>query len=348
MSINGWGHVETAVVILCYNGLHLLQELLPITLEHTKIDEKTKLFIVNNASQDKTENWIQENYPDLPYIALNKNYGFAGGYNKALEIIDADYYVLLSTDVEVEKDWLPPLVNLLKKNNRHGACQPKILSFHEKDRFEYAGAAGGYIDYWGVPFCRGRIFSSIESDNGQYNNEQKIFWASGCCFAVRAEAWNATGGFDQDFFAHMEEIDLCWRIQKAHFEILACPDSTVYHMGGQTLGYDNPKKLYLNSRNNLAMLTKNWSRTQLIWKLPIRILIDWIGAIYFLFHKGFPFFKAIIKGHYHFLKKINYWIKKRQKNQPKTFRKPYGVFYGSIIFNHFFKNIKTFSHLRSL
>ena len=193
---------------------------------------------------------------------------FAGGYNKAVELIDSTYTILLSSDVEVAPNWLPPIVKELKENSNTGACQPKVRSYYKRNEFEYAGAAGGFIDNWGVPFCRGRVFSVSEEDHGQYEGRAEIFWASGCCFAINKSAWIKAGGLDTDFFAHMEEIDLCWRMQGLGYDIVSIPESVVYHMGGQTLSYDNPKKLYLNCRNNYAMLVKNWPTGRLIHPTP--------------------------------------------------------------------------------
>ena len=323
----------------------MLEELLPITLKNTKIDENCKLILVDNASTDDTVEWLEKHYPTIPLLRFTTNYGFTGGYNKATETIDATFHVLLSSDVEVSPNWLPPLVTYLKANKSVGACQPKVLSYYKRDHFEYAGANGGFIDSWGIPFCRGRIFSYSEKDIGQYNSPIDIFWASGCCFAVRTEAWKTTGGLATDFFAHMEEIDLCWRMQRAGYTISNCSDSVVFHMGGQTLSYEDPRKLYLNCRNNLAMLVKNWPVSNLIFRLPLRIVLDWIGAFYFLLTRGVPSFIAIFKGHIDFIKKLPYWYSKRD-GLPKSTKNIKGIYKGSIVFHHFIRGVKVFSNLR--
>lgn len=345
MKIEGTQALEVAVVILCFNGKKLMEELLPIALRNTTLNDKTQLIVVDNASTDDSVEWLKTNYPEVPYFQLDQNYGFAGGYNKAIELIDSEFHVLLSSDVEVTENWLPPLLEGMKKDDRVGACQPKVLSYHDRTQFEYAGAAGGMIDRWGVPFCRGRIFAHSEIDKNQYDSDEEIFWASGCCFAVRAKAWHKAGGLDTDFFAHMEEIDLCWRMQSHGYRIMAFPQSTVHHMGGQTLSYDNPKKLYLNSRNNYAMLLKNWPSSQLILRMPFKFLIDWMGAIYFLFKKGVPSFNAIIKGQIHFLLRFSHWLKKRNQLHQQPLSKVKGIYAGSIIKESFISGKNAFSKL---
>lgn len=340
------GSLETAIIILCYNGKALMQELLPIALKHTTVDDKTKVIIVDNASTDDSVAWLNKNYPNIPFIQLDTNYGFAGGYNKAIEKIDAEYYVLLSSDVEVSQNWLPPMIEEMKKDATIGACQPKVRSYHKRNEFEYAGAAGGFIDNLGVPFCRGRIFSHSEIDTLQYDFPKQIFWASGCCFVVNGKAWKKTGGLDTDFFAHMEEIDLCWRMQGIGYKIMAFPSSVVYHMGGQTLSYDNPKKLYLNCRNNYIMLVKNWPTSVLFWRLPLKIVIDWFASIYFLLTKGSPFFVAIIKGQLSFLRQLSYSLKKRKGIERKSLSAIKGVYSKSIIKEHFIHKKNTFLSLK--
>jgi len=322
-----------------------MEELLPIALENTEIDDLTQLIVVDNASTDDSVKWLDENYSNVPLIQLDQNYGFAGGYNKGIELIDAEFHVLLSSDVEVTKNWLPPLINAMKSNENIGACQPKVLSYHRRNEFEYAGAAGGFMDNWGVPLCRGRIFAHSEEDNGQYEDAMEIFWASGCCFTVRSSAWKKTGGLDTDFFAHMEEIDLCWRMQGLGYTIMVFPKSQVYHMGGQTLSYDNPKKLYLNCRNNYAMLVKNADSSFLYLKMPLKFIIDWLGAIYFLFKKGGASFTAIIKGQFHFLWRLSHWLKKRKLTERKAMTDIRGIYTKSIIKDSFLLNRNKFSSI---
>ena len=348
MKVDRIDSLETAVVILCFNGKTLMEELLPIAIQHTSLDERTQLIVVDNASTDNSVDWLTKNYPEIPLIQLDTNYGFAGGYNKGLELIGAEYYVLLSSDVEVAENWLDPLIEGMKADKAIGACQPKVRSYHKRQEFEYAGAAGGFVDSWGVPFCRGRIFSYSEVDKGQYDDVKEIFWASGCCFAVRSEAWQETGGLDTDFFAHMEEIDLCWRMQGMKYKIMAFPESRVYHMGGQTLSYDNPKKLYLNCRNNYAMLVKNAPNEFLYFKLPFKFIIDWFGAVYFLVKKGPSSFMAIIRGQIHFLLRLSHWKKKRNQTQRRPQKDIKGIYSNSIIKQSFMLGKNTFSSLKDL
>jgi len=347
MEVTQYGYVETAVVILCYNGRKLLEELLPIALKNTPQDNNTQIVLVDNASTDDTIPWLQENHPDIPLICFDKNHGFTGGYNKALEVIDAQYYVLLSNDVEVAPGWLAPLIDQMKGDKGVGVCQPKVRSYYQRDEFEYAGASGGLLDSWGMPLCRGRIFTHTEKDKGQYDDTREIFWASGCCLAVNGEAWKNTGGFDLDFFAHMEEIDLCWRMQGSGYKVMVCPGSVVYHMGGQTLNYDSPFKLYLNCRNNLAMLTKNWSSFNLIFKLPLRMIIDWGAAFYFLITKGYPSFRAVVKGQFDFLFRLSHWFRKRAKTKRVPSGQITGLYKGSLIFDYFIKGVRAYPDLSS-
>ncbi len=345
MEVSHIGKLETAVVILCYNGRKLLEELLPIALANTAVDDRTRIILADNASTDDTVEWANLHYPEVPLLRFHSNFGFTGGYNKALDLIEAEYYVLLSNDVEVAARWLPPLIDQMKKDQTVGACQPKVLSYHRREHFEYAGAAGGFLDHWGMPFCRGRVFFDIEKDTGQYNDVREIFWAGGCCFAIRGAAWHRAKGLEPDFFAHMEEVDLCWRLQGMGYKILVCPGSEVFHMGGQTLSYTNPTKLYLNCRNNLAMLTKNWPASRLLWKLPLRLLMDWLSAFYFLISRGFPSFKAVLKGQFHFLLHLGHWLKKRKEVQRVGTNQLKGYYPGSIAFAHFVKGVNVFSNL---
>ena len=242
---------KVAIVILNYNGRNFLEKFLPSVIEYT---ENAPLYVVDSASEDGSAEWIENHYPTVKILRLPKNYGYAGGYNRALQRIEAEYYVLLNSDVEVTPQWLTPLTDLLDKDPTIAACQPKLLAYHDKSQFEYAGAAGGYIDWLGYTYCRGRIFYHNETDRGQYDTTVPIFWASGACLMIRARLFHAMGGFDEDFFAHMEEIDLCWRLHLAGHEVYCCPQSVVYHVGGGTLPPSSPFKTYLNYRNSLAML----------------------------------------------------------------------------------------------
>ncbi|MDF1675256.1 MAG: glycosyltransferase family 2 protein, partial [Vicingaceae bacterium] len=245
MSLN-----SVAVVILNWNGKHFLEKFLPSLIEHTSFAE---LIVADNCSTDDSLSFLKENFPQIRIITLAENYGFAKGYNEALKQVNSDVYVLLNSDVEVTENWLQPCLEILKKDNDMAACQPKIKAFHQKTYFEYAGAAGGFIDKYGYPFCRGRIFETLEEDNNQYDEEIEIFWATGACLVIRADIYHELNGLDSFFFAHMEEIDLCWRIQNRGKKIKYVPQSTVFHVGGGTLHKSKPQKTFLNFRNNLIM-----------------------------------------------------------------------------------------------
>lgn len=270
---------KTAVVILNYNGEKLLQQFLPSVITHTK---QARIVVADNGSTDRSIEVIKDQFPSVEIIALDANYGFCGGYNKALKQINSEYYVLLNSDVEVTANWLEPMVQLLDKNASIAAVQPKILSHHQKDQFEYAGAGGGFIDSWGYPFCRGRMFNYTEKDNGQYNDTREVFWASGACLVIRSEVYHHLGGLDETFFAHMEEIDLCWKIHRMGKQVYYCGTSTVFHVGAGTLPRNNPRKTYYNFRNGLSLIYKHLPDNQLWYKLPIRILLDFIAALKFV------------------------------------------------------------------
>src|ERR1700761_629824 len=244
-----------AIVILNYNGRGYLEQFLPFVTANTC--PGGEVIIADNASTDDSLAFLKENYPGLRVIVLDRNYGFAGGYNMALQQVQSDYYVLLNSDVEVTPGWLEPIVGLMESDPAIGACQPKIRMFAHRELFEYAGAAGGWLDYLGYPFARGRIFDVCETDNGQYDQAEPIFWASGAALFIRAGLYHEMGGLDTYFFAHQEEIDLCWRIQLAGHKIYSCPQSVVYHVGGGTLPKGNERKVFLNFRNNLIMMVKN-------------------------------------------------------------------------------------------
>lgn len=270
---------KTAVVILNYNGEKLLKQFLPSVIAHTK---QARIVVADNGSTDKSIELIKDQFPSVEIIQLDTNYGFCGGYNKALKQITSDYYVLLNSDVEVTVNWLEPMVQLLDKHASIAAVQPKILTYYQKDQFEYAGAGGGFIDSWGYPFCRGRMFNSTEKDIGQYNDTRQVFWASGACLVIRSEVYHHLGGLDETFFAHMEEIDLCWKIHRMGKQVYYCGTSTVFHVGAGTLPRNNPRKTYYNFRNGLSLIYKHLPDNQLWYKLPIRILLDFIAALKFV------------------------------------------------------------------
>jgi hypothetical protein len=335
---------KVAVVILTYNCAELLSSLMPLIIENTPIDENHQLVFADNASTDNTVDVIKNDYPQIPLLTFEENYGFAEGYNKAIQETNCEYAVLLSCDVETAPGWLPPLLSKIESNPRIGAVQPKILSYHQRDEFEYAGASGGYLDILGFPFCRGRVFQTSEKDEKQYDDAKQIFWTGGCCFIVRREVYVELSGLDPDFFAHMEEIDLCWRMQNAGFEIWVEPQSQVYHIGGFKLNYNHPFKLYLNSRNNLSMLTKNLNKSTLIWLIPLRLLVDFLAAFYMLFTKGPNQFMAIVKGDFHYVKKLKFWLSK-SNHQKSSMTDLVGVFNRSIIVSYFIRGKKRFSEI---
>jgi hypothetical protein len=272
---------KVAVVILNWNGIQFLQQFLPSVVTHTD-PELAEIYVADNGSTDQSVEWISRNYPDVRIIKLDQNYGFAEGYNRALSHIKSTYSLLLNSDVEVTPGWLEPLVKTLDNDPSVGACMPKIKSLHNKSLFEYAGAAGGFIDRFGYPFCRGRILSHTEPDHGQYDNNMDIFWASGACILIRSELYFSAGGLDPFFFAHMEEIDLCWRLKNMGYRIRFCHESEVFHLGGGTLPKKNHKKTYLNFRNNLILIIKNLPSGQVSGICAARFFLDMIAAVYFM------------------------------------------------------------------
>ena len=288
---------RTAVVILNYNGEKLLQQFLPSVIQHSS---EAEIIVADNNSSDQSISFVQQTFPQIRIIQLDQNYGFCGGYNRALKQVVADYYVLLNCDIEVTSQWLVPMISLLDNDPTIAAVQPKVLSYQNKNKFEHAGAAGGFIDSLGYPFCRGRIFDYVEEDQGQYNDQREVFWATGACLMIRSEAFKKFGGFDEDFFAHMEEIDLCWKLQRAEQKVFYCGKSTIYHVGAGTLSYRNPKKVFLNFRNGLSLLFKHLNAGELIYKLPLRILLDVIAALQFLIKGEAGSFAAVIRAHGNF------------------------------------------------
>ena len=337
--------LKTAVVILNWNGKKYLEQFLPTLIKYTQ-DPNTEIIIADNDSKDDSIDFLSENYPAIRQIILDKNYGFAGGYNRALTQIEAEYFVLLNSDIEVSENWLKPLINLLDSDSTIAACQPKIKSFHQKDHFEYAGAGGGFIDKYGYPFCRGRILDKIEIDNGQYNDITDIFWATGACMVIRSEVYKKVNGLDDDFFAHMEEIDLCWRLKNLGYRIVYNPESTVYHVGGGTLPNNSPFKLYLNFRNNLFLLYKNLPKGKLFPIFFSRMILDGLSAILFLLKLSFPSFNAVLKAHLHFYKSLKTLRQKRRKlllNKAVNNHKE--IYSKSIIMDYFLRKKQFFKTL---
>jgi len=339
-------NTNTAVVILNWNGIDWLKQFIPILINNTHTKD-ADLIVADNNSSDDSIRYLKENHSEIQLIILDKNYGFAEGYNKALEHINHPYSILLNSDVEVTKNWVLPLIKQLESSDKIAACQPKIKDFYNKDYFEYAGAAGGFIDYLGYPFCRGRIFNELEKDIGQYDNNCSIFWATGACLAIKTDIYKNVGGLDGKFFAHMEEIDLCWRLKNRGFDIYAVPESTVYHVGGGTLAKINPKKTYLNFRNNLLILYKNLPSSNLYSVLFTRLILDGIAGLKFMLSGQFNHTLAILKAHFHFYGMLKSFKSKRQDNLTKTEQDTIVEIYSkSIIWQHFGKKIKKHSDLK--
>ncbi|WP_419870681.1 glycosyltransferase family 2 protein [Chryseobacterium sp. CT-SW4] len=305
-----------AIVILNWNGKKWLEKFLPSVISHS---QETKIYIIDNLSTDDSVSYIQSTFPTVEMIKNDKNFGFAGGYNEGLKKINAEYYCLLNSDVEVTSNWIEPVLHLFEKDKNIAAVQPKILSYHHKNYFEFAGAAGGLIDNLGYPYCRGRIFDDVEEDKGQYNDETEIFWASGCCFFIRSKDFWDQNGFDERFFAHQEEIDLCWRLKNNQRKIYYTGKSEVYHVGGGTLNKQNPQKTYLNIRNNLSMMLKNLPFPKLIWLIFFRLCLDGIAGIYFGFKSGIPHLWAVVRAHFGFYAQAPATWKLRQKHQISNF-----------------------------
>ena len=292
--------MKTAVVILNWNTKDFLEKFLPPLIESTEgLD--AEVIVADSASTDASMEMMSEKFPKIRQIRLEKNYGFTGGYNRALSLVDAEYYVLINSDIEVPKNWLSPLVEWMDTHPECGACGPKLHSWYDRDMFEYAGAAGGYLDRYGYPFCRGRVMNKIEKDTGQYDTPANVLWVSGACLMVRSSLWNSLGGLDDRFFAHMEEIDLCWRIQLSGFKVTVVPSSVVYHIGGGTLPKKSPYKLFLNYRNNLLMLENNLPKTigrkRARRRILTRMILDGMSGIVYLITGKWESFKAVVKAH---------------------------------------------------
>ena len=337
---------KIAIVILNWNGAKLLQQFLPSVIEFSKGDS-TKIVVADNGSTDDSLQILKNEFPEVQILDLKQNYGFAQGYNEALKQIDADYFVILNSDVEVTAGWLDEPIRLMENDSSIAAVQPKILSYNQKTHFEYAGAAGGFIDRFGYPFCRGRIFNEVEEDHGQYNDLVDIFWATGACMFVRSSHFHEAGGFDADFWAHMEEIDLCWRLKNRGYRIVYTSESTVYHVGGGTLSYDNPLKLYLNFRNNLWLLYKNLPPGQLVQILFIRMIMDGIAAFKLLSEFNLNGIKSVLKAHYHFYCSIPSLNRKRKlAQQSGHLSVPAEKLPKSIVFQFYIKKRKRFSEIK--
>jgi len=337
-----------AIVILNYNTRRHLAEYLPSVIAHSV---GTRIIVADNGSPDDSIAFLREHYPAVEVLDLQRNYGFAQGYNEALRQVKAEIYVILNSDVEVTAGWLEPILEAMRRDPGMGIAQPKILAWTDKSRFEYAGAAGGWIDALGYPFCRGRIFSQSEVDRGQYDQPQACFWAAGAAFFVRADLYHAFGGFDGDYFAHNEEIDFCWRIKRAGYAVWCIPQSVVYHLGGGTLEYQSPRKVFLNFRNSLYTLLKNESAGKLIWLLPARFLLDGLAGARFAAKGQFRAIWAILEAHGSFYSTFRHTLRKRRqvaqlieshKIGPEN---KSGIFSGSLVFTHYLRRVKEFSKL---
>ncbi|MBP1163671.1 MULTISPECIES: glycosyltransferase family 2 protein [unclassified Chryseobacterium] len=318
---------KLAVAILNWNGRNWLEKFLPGVVQFS---QNTDIYVIDNLSTDDSIEFLEKNFPTVNIIKNDENYGFAGGYNEGLKSIKNEYYCLLNSDVEVTENWTAPVLELLENNSSISAIQPKVLSYHNRNYFEFAGAAGGLIDNLGYPYCRGRVFDDLEEDKGQYNDQTEIFWASGCCFFIRSKDFWDQNGFDARFFAHQEEIDLCWRLINAGKKIYYTGKSSVYHVGGGTLNKQSAQKTYLNIRNNLSMMLKNLPFPQLIWLIFFRLCLDSVAGIYFGLKHGFPHLWAVVRAHFGFYAQLPGTWKLRQKHQKNDF-------YQSkwLIFKHF-------------
>lgn len=318
---------KVAIVILNWNGRFFLEKFLPYVYNSTY--PNIEFIVGDNGSEDDSVAFIQTHYPAIRIITNTSNLGFAGGYNAVLKEVEADYYVLLNSDVEVTSDWIQPVIDLLESRPDMAAAQPKIRSLHQRDHFEHAGAGGGYVDIYGFPFCRGRILHAIERDTGQYDDTREVFWASGAALFIKRKCWESVNGFDNDFFAHMEEVDLAWRLKLAGYSMGYCPESIVYHVGGGTLNTSNPQKTYLNFRNSLYMLQKNLPFFTAGWTIFARMWIDLVALIHFISLGKFKDAWAVSRAHQHF---FTYFFKtaKKRKTYPTAFNAT-GLYRGSIV-----------------
>lgn len=332
---------DLSVVILNWNGVDFLEKFLGKVVNYSG---DAQIIVADNASTDDSVAYIKGNHPTVTIIQNDENGGFAKGYNDALKQVDAKFYLLLNSDIEVTENWLDPLYKVMQDESVAG-CQPKVLSYQQKDTFEHAGASGGFLDKNYFPFCRGRMFDYNEKDEGQYENSVEIFWASGASLMIRAELFHKAGGFDEDFFAHMEEIDLCWRLKKQNYKFFVVPESVVYHVGGGTLPYSSPRKSYLNFRNSLMMIIKNHEGI-ILPKLFLRLCIDGIAAMRFLFRAEFANFWAVFKAHLYQYVHMRTILKKRRKvKESSTTFNSTGLFTANIVWNYFAKGVKDFSSL---
>lgn len=331
-----------SIVILNWNGQKYLEQFLPYVMASTYAN--FRVVVADNASTDDSIPFLQSYYPLIKILELKENYGFARGYNEALKNVEGDYYVLLNSDVEVMPSWIEPVVAMMESNRTIGACQPKLLQQQNRGYFEYSGACGGWLDRLGYPFARGRIFDVCEPDHGQYDDAAPIFWASGAAMFVRAGLYHELGGLDEYFFAHQEEIDFCWRLQRKGLSVYSCPASVVYHVGGATLPKGNSKKVFLNFRNNLVMMAKNMPAGEALWKIPYRFILDAVSAVKSLLAGEGKYFVAVMGAHVAFLG----WLFSGKRNRnalPKKGVVLQGYLKRSVVWAHFIKGKKTFAEI---
>lgn len=331
---------KIAVVILNYNGRKFLEKFLPNVIENS--GDIAEIVVADNASTDDSVEFMKSHFPSIRLIINDSNGGFATGYNIALRQVEAEYYCLLNSDIEVSPHWIEPVISLMDSDIHIAACQPKLLSYYDRERFEYAGASGGFIDKYGYPFCRGRVFQELEVDAGQYDDAREIFWATGACMFVRADLYHRYGGLDDSFFAHMEEIDFCWRMKNNGFKIMCCPSSKVYHIGGGTLPKSSARKTYLNFRNNLSLLMKNLADWKAFPIISYRIVLDCIAGLKFLADGSFADLWAVTRAHFSFYRHLPRLIKER-KSLRRT--KVSQVYQKNIVFKHYLQHKKKFTEL---
>ena len=336
---------KVAVVILNWNGKLFLEKFLPLVL---KFSEEAQIIVADNQSSDDSVAFLKEFFPQVSIIINPSNDGFSKGYNLALKQIKSEYYVLLNSDLEVTEHWLEPIIQLMDADKEIAACQPKIMDYNNRSKFEYAGASGGFIDKYGYPFCRGRIFNFLEDDRGQYDSVTEVFWATGACMFLRSEAFWKVGGFDNDYFAHMEEIDVCWRMKNSGYKVFVNPSSVVYHIGGGTLNKLSPRKTFLNFRNNLITLTKNAAPRFLFLKIIYRMILDGVAAFKFLFEGHGSHFVAVLRAHFSFYAHLGSTLKKRKalRSLPEFKDATIGVYKKNVVYQHFIKSVNAYSDLK--
>ncbi len=338
---------KVGIIILNWNGKQHLQTFLPSVVENS---QDAEIVVIDNNSSDDSVEFLKQNYPQIKLVHNAENGGFAKGYNDGLKQIEGqfEYYILLNSDVEVTPNWINPIINLMENDSTISACQPKVLAYNNKSSFEHAGACGGFIDKNGYPFCRGRMFENVEKDTNQYDNKTEVFWATGACMFVRSSIFHRLGVFDEEYFAHMEEIDLCWRMKLHGHKIMVNPESVVYHLGGGTLSYKSPRKVYLNFRNSLFTLYKNYRGSFLVTKIAWRFCLDYLAAFVFMAKGDFKASWQVIKAQAHFIGKIGSMRKKRRaikKSANNLVMNRSGFYTKSIVFSHFVKKISSFSEL---